>query len=119
MQSKKTLVITDPLTHEVYDETVDIKFEDNRSRPIICVPIMDKDEQRIEGCIEAELKMKSYLSSNPILGGEGEFKLDTYVREILEIFSNQIRVAIERLNDLRRNQFRKSKVCSPLLITKC
>ena len=49
---------------------------------------MDKDEQRLEGCIEAEFKMKNYLSSNPLVGGEGDFKLDAYLREILEIFSN-------------------------------
>lgn len=47
--------------------------------------------------------MKHYLSSNPLMGGNfGQFKLDAVTREVLEIFSNQVRISIERLNILKR-----------------
>ena len=50
---------------------------------------MDKEEQKVEGCIEVEFKPKHYLSSNPLVGGNyGKFKLDAVTKEILEIFSN-------------------------------
>ena len=71
MQSKKTLLVTDPLSYDEYDENIDLKFENGKVKPIICVPIMDREEQRLEGCIEAEFKMKNYLSSHPLNSGEG------------------------------------------------
>ena len=42
--SKKTLVITEPLSYEEYDRTIDLTFPDNNAKPIICVPIMDREE---------------------------------------------------------------------------
>lgn len=59
--------------------------------------------------------MKNYLSSNPLIGGTyGQFKLDIVTKEILEIFSNQIRISIERLNTLKKYQPKKhSKSISP------
>jgi hypothetical protein len=51
-----------------------------------------------------EFKMRHYLSSNPLMGGNNgkKFELDTLSREILEIYSNQVRVSIERLNTLKK-----------------
>lgn len=69
IEQKKTLVVTDPLSYKEYDEAIDIKFDKNRVKPIICVPIMDREEQKIEGCIELEFKMKHYLSHNVFNGG--------------------------------------------------
>jgi Zn-dependent peptidase ImmA (M78 family) len=46
--------------------------------------------------------MKSYLSSNPLMGGSfKKFKLDVVTKEILEIFANYFRVAIERINYMK------------------
>ncbi|CDW89545.1 UNKNOWN [Stylonychia lemnae] len=111
IQNKKTLVVTEPQIYPQYDSNIDILYQDGQVKPIICVPIMNQeDDQRVEGCIEVEFKMKHYLSSNPLLGGSfGEFKLDLVTREILEIFSNQVRISIERLNTLRKYQNRKSR----------
>jgi hypothetical protein len=89
MEQKKTLLITEPLSYKEYDPSVDLKFEVGSVRPMICVPIIHIQEQRIEGCIQLEFKMKHYLSSNPLMGGSyGQFKLDVVTKEILEIFSN-------------------------------
>lgn len=54
------------------------------------MPILNSEEDgKVEGCIELEFKMRHYLSSNPLLGGNfGEFKLDFVTKEILEIFMN-------------------------------
>jgi len=55
--------------------------------------------------IELEFKLKHYLSSNPLVGGSyGEFKLDLVAKESLEIFANQLRISIERLNILKKYQ---------------
>ena len=114
MTQKKTLVITEPLSYKEYDRFVDIRFDEHGKqdiKPIICVPVYNKDEDsRVEGCIELEFKMKHYLSSNPLKGGSfGEFKLDVVAKETLEIFSNQLRIAVERLNVLKRYQERIAK----------
>lgn len=73
--------------------------------------VFNKDsDSRVEACIQLEFKMKHYLSSNPLISGENygrEFKLDLVAKEILEIFSNQLRVAIEKLNVIRKYQTRK------------
>ena len=64
---------------------------------------MDKEELKVEGCIELEFRMKHYLASNPLQGGSyGQFKLDIVTKEILEIYSNQVRTNIERLNTLKK-----------------
>lgn len=36
--------MADPLSYEEYDDTIDLKFETkNKVKPIICVPIIDKE----------------------------------------------------------------------------
>ena len=65
--------------------------------------------------MQVEFKVKHYLSSNPFVGGKhGQFKLDIVTKEILEIFSNQLRVSIERLNILRKYQSKKAKFLGTL-----
>lgn len=89
IKQKKTLVVTEPLSYEEYDDDIDLRFENKQGQPIICVPIMDKEVLKVEGCIQLDFKMKNYLSSNPMMGGShGQFKLDVVTKEILEIFSN-------------------------------
>ena len=44
-------------------------FEDNNAKTVICLPIIDREKQVVEGCIEIEFKKRHYLSSNPLLGG--------------------------------------------------
>jgi hypothetical protein len=89
MEQKKTLLITEPLSYKEYDQSSDLVFEGGQVRPIICVPIIHKQDQVIKGVIQLEFKMKHYLSSNPLVGGtQGQFKLDLVTKEILEIFSN-------------------------------
>lgn len=102
IEQKKTLVITNPDSYEEYDSKIDVSFKDGKPKPLICVPIMNtEDDRKVEGCIQLEFRMKHYLSSNPLLGGNfGEFKLDLVTKEILEIFMNQLRISIERLNVL-------------------
>jgi hypothetical protein len=69
----------------------------------------------IEGCIQVEFKMKHYLSSNTLLGGTyNQFKLDLITREVLEIFSNQLRISIERLNILKKHQNKKPRLLGTL-----
>ena len=82
--------MTDPTLYDEYDPAIDVEFKEGEIKPVICVPIMNTEEDhKVEGCIEIEFKMKHYLSSNPLLGGSfGEFKLDFLTKEILEIFSN-------------------------------
>jgi hypothetical protein len=36
--------VTEPLAYKEYDENIDLKFDKNRVKPIICVPIMDREE---------------------------------------------------------------------------
>eukprot|EP00347_Sterkiella_histriomuscorum_P022777 403337202 len=117
VSQKKTLVITDPLSQPEYDDFVDLRFQDiNNAVPIICVPIFNKESQdnRVEGCIETEFKVKHYLSSNPFLNINNsnqnrKFNLDAVAKEVLEIFSNQLRIAIERLNIIKWYQSKLSK----------
>lgn len=40
---KKTLVVTDPHTNSEYDPVIDMNFKDKEIKPIICVPIFNKD----------------------------------------------------------------------------
>jgi hypothetical protein len=45
MNEKKTLIFIDPQSYQEYDDSIDIKFSDPKKiKPIICVPIMDKEE---------------------------------------------------------------------------
>ena len=72
---------------------------------MISLPIMDKDQTVVEGCIQLEFKKRNYLSGNPLNGNaeiirnsqKGVKKLDILSSETLEIFSNQLRVAIEKV----------------------
>lgn len=43
--------MTEPLSYTEYDDSIDLKFQNNIVKPIICVPILHKEEQRVEGCI--------------------------------------------------------------------
>ncbi|CDW78189.1 UNKNOWN [Stylonychia lemnae] len=108
VKEKKTLVITEPLSYQEYDKYIDIDFDSQKITPIICVPCFNReDNSRVEALIEIEFKMKHYLSSNPLMGGQyGEFKLDIVAKEQLEIFQNQLRISIERLNILKKYQQR-------------
>ena len=42
------------------------------------------------------------MSSNPLLGGTGQFRLDPVSKESLEIFSNLLRVAVEKMHVMSR-----------------
>ena len=45
MAQKKTLLVTEPLQYTEYNDKVDIKFDKNGEYfPIICVPIINKEE---------------------------------------------------------------------------
>ena len=44
MEEKKTLLVTDPLSYKEYDENIDLKFDKNKVKPIICVPLLDREE---------------------------------------------------------------------------
>ncbi len=79
---------------------------------MICIPVFNREtDSQVEGCIEIEFKPKHYLSSNPFVSGASysgrDFKLDLVAKESLEIFSNQLRVSLERLNVLKRYQNKK------------
>jgi hypothetical protein len=85
IEQKKTLVITEPLSYTEYNQVIDIKFDSSNSKPIICIPVFNREmNTRVEGCIEIEFKMKHYLASNPFTGGSyqgREFKLDFVTKE--------------------------------------
>jgi len=107
MERKKVMLVTEPLSYIEYDRNIDIDFEIvSKTKPIICVPIMDREQENVEGCMEIEFKRKNYLSGNPLHPGyqgdrDGYYKLDVFTKEVLEIFSNQLRVAIEKVKHAR------------------
>ncbi len=88
IEQKKTLLVTDPLNYEDYDENIDLTFPDKAS-PIICVPIMDKEKLNVEGCMQLEYKNKNLIIQNPLSNMDSsDYKLDHLTKEVLEIFSN-------------------------------
>ena len=44
-------MVTEPLAYQEYDDMVDIKFTTDTVRPIICVPIINNENNIVEGCI--------------------------------------------------------------------
>ena len=106
------MVITEPLSYTEYNPVIDVELNSSNSKPIICIPVFNRElsTSRVEGCIQIEFKVKHYLSSNPFSGGSYEgrdFKLDFVTKEQLEIFSNQLRISIERLNVLKKYMLKR------------
>ncbi len=101
MDKKKTLVVADPVNFIEYKPDIDLT-PSGGNPTILCVPIMDRDGENIEGCIELEFKRKNYLSGNPLSDtalneGPKKGKIDIVSKEILEIFANQLRIVVSRI----------------------
>ena len=66
IQQKKILLVTDPKSYPEYDDSIDLIPVSGANMPIMFIPIMDREEARVEGCIEVEFRKKHYLTSNPL-----------------------------------------------------
>lgn len=44
IENRRTLLVTEPLSYKEYDESIDLKFDRNKMKPIICLPIIDRED---------------------------------------------------------------------------